>query len=188
MRPSPWPNTPQGRSARRRALRSRAHRSERCLAHWETEGHRKPSQSWSFAVKQGSTRGHVVRPSFGWAGGRGSHHPGRKPGVRVIRESSVSQGARVVCWLQKSERRIFPARAERAERRAESPQGSLTRRPSLTRKADSRWVKGCGASACKRTVSASKPASAARHEDRADGRRPGSGVAEALNKPKQRRA
>lgn len=46
----------------------------------------------------------------------------------MIRDSSVSPGARVVCWLQKSGRRIFPARAKRAERHVESPRGSLTRR------------------------------------------------------------
>lgn len=46
----------------------------------------------------------------------------------VIRESSGSQGARVVRRLQKLGRRIFPARAKRAERCVESPQGSLTRR------------------------------------------------------------
>jgi len=120
-----------GRERPSEGFRSKAHRSERCLAHWETEGHRQPCQSWRLAVKRGSTRGHVVRQSFGWAGGRGSRHPGRKPGVEVIRESSGSQGARVVCWLQKSGRRIFPARAERAERCAESPQGSLTRRSLL---------------------------------------------------------
>jgi hypothetical protein len=49
----------------------------------------------------------------------------------VIRDSSVSQGARVVCRLQKSGRRIFPAGAKRAERRVESPRGSLTRRSFL---------------------------------------------------------
>jgi len=46
----------------------------------------------------------------------------------VIRESSGSQGARSVSSVAEVGRRIFPARAKRVERRAESPQGSLTRR------------------------------------------------------------
>ena len=46
----------------------------------------------------------------------------------MIRESSGSQGARSVSSVAEAGRRIFPARAKRAERCVESPQGSLTRR------------------------------------------------------------
>jgi len=62
-------------------------------------------------------------------GGR-SWKPSPKAKVEggVIRESSGSQGARSVLSVAEVGRRIFPARAKLAERRVESPQGSLTRR------------------------------------------------------------
>lgn len=80
-----------GRERPSEGSRSRAYRSERRWSPRETEGHRQPCRSQGLAVKRGSARGHVVRQSFGWASGRGSHCPRRKSKTGVIRESSGSQ-------------------------------------------------------------------------------------------------
>jgi hypothetical protein len=130
LRPSPWPNTPQGGSARRKALDQ------------EPTGPRG-------AGSPGKPGDITATPKLG-ARRQARPHPRsrRSPKLRlgkrpwkpppeakveggVIRESSGPQGARIAMSVAEVGRRIFPARAKRAERCAESPQGSLTRRSLL---------------------------------------------------------
>jgi len=84
-----------GRVRSSEGSRSRAYRSEQRWFSWETKGHQWPCQSWRLAVKQGFTRGHVVRHA---SAGRAAVEAPSEAKVEdgVIRESSGSQGARVV--------------------------------------------------------------------------------------------
>lgn len=95
-----------------KSLQVRAERVPR-----ETGGHRGPDQSWKTAVKRGSTRGHIVRTGLGSGGW--SWKPASNAKANEEGDSGVERFIRVLgsCrWLQKSERGIFLARAERTAR------------------------------------------------------------------------
>jgi hypothetical protein len=94
-RPSPWPKTPEGGSAARRAL-------DRELTGPSGAGSKGNRGTSRARPKRGARRQARLSPrsrrspGFGLAGGSGSHPPRRKPTRKVIRESSDPQGTRIV--------------------------------------------------------------------------------------------
>lgn len=117
-------------------------RSARRLAPRFAEAHWQACRSWKLVVK---TRFHSITSACGaWKSRDGAKAPARD-------DSRIERFERVLvsrCRLQKSVQRIFPTGA-RAARRASSG-GNLTRRfLPQTRKAESRWAKGCEANASK---------------------------------------
>jgi hypothetical protein len=105
----------------------------------------------------------------------------RKPEARrqtmlllgASRESRGLSGARVGCRLQMLGRRIFPlgevSRKARSASRGSLPWRAVRRRRTVRFAAGE---KGAGFERASQTVSLNESASAARHEDRANGRRP----------------
>lgn len=186
-RPSPWPNTPRGGSAARRAL-------DRELTGPGGAGSKRTRGTSRARPKLGARRQAGLYPrsrrssGFGLSSGRGSRPPGRKPKGKVIRESSDPEGARIVGRLQKLGRRIFPGRAKRTERWVEPRQGSLTRR--LVPDEAGRFVAGERVRGERVQANSERVQAWFRTQGLTSSQRKASRfwVAEALNKPRERRA
>jgi hypothetical protein len=94
-RPSPWPNTPRGGSAARRAL-------DRGLTGPSGAGSKRKQGTSRARPKLGARRQAGLYPrsrrssGFGLVGGCGSLPPRRKSKGKVIRESDDPEGARIV--------------------------------------------------------------------------------------------
>lgn len=120
-RPSPWPNTPRGGSAARRAI-------DRRLTGPGGAGSKRKRGTSRAKPKLEARRQAGLYPrsrrssGFGLVGGRGSPPPRRKPKGKVIRDSSDPESARIVTsvaevgqthlpWQGKAHRKVGGASA-----------------------------------------------------------------------------